>query len=126
MSITINGGQQTAIIKHSILSEAINQNLLNSNEQKRPIETQYQNLNKAIYRRIFVAYFQSTAVGKFMNNIRSIYVIHLPPVQCLSNIMRSGLAEYNTNLRVLYLKLIVHVRRGEKGKLSIFNAYKGM
>lgn len=35
MSITINGGQQTAIIKHSILSEAINQNLLNSNEQKK-------------------------------------------------------------------------------------------
>lgn len=61
-----------------------------------------------------MAYFQPTAVGKFMNNIRGIYVIHFPPVQCLSNVMRSGLAEYNTNLRVLYLKLIMHVRRGKK------------
>lgn len=74
---------------------------MNKKIPKNPTEIQYQNLNKVIYRIIFVAYFQSTAVGKFMNNIRSIYVIHFPPVQCLSNIMRSGLAEYNTNLRVL-------------------------
>lgn len=109
----------------------MNQNLLNSNEKKKTknqkaTEIQYQNLNKVIYRRIFAAYFQTTAVGKFMNNIRSIYVIHFPPVQCLSNIMRSGLAEYKTNLRVLYSKPIMHVRRGEKGKWSIFNAYNPM
>lgn len=119
MSITINGREQTAIVKHSILSEGMDQNLLNSNE-KRSTEIQYQNFNKVIYKRILVAYFQPTAVGKFMNNIRGIYVIHFPPVQCLSNVMRSGLADYNTNLRVLYLKLIMHVRREEKRQMEHF------
>lgn len=46
-----------------------------------------------------------------MNNISGIYVIHFLLVQCLSNVMRSGLTEYNTNFRVLYLKLIMHIRR---------------
>lgn len=56
-----------------------------------------------------------------MNNISAIYVIHFLPVQCLSNVMRSGLAEYNTNFRVLYLKLIMHVRRGgKKGQTKHF------
>jgi len=49
-----------------------------------------------------------------MNNISGIYVIHFLPVQCLSNVMRSGLSEYNTNCRLLYLKLIMHVRRKKK------------
>lgn len=53
MSIAINGREQTAIAKHSILSEAMNQNLLNSNEKKKPknqkaTEIQHQNLNKVI------------------------------------------------------------------------------
>lgn len=90
---------------------------------------QYQNLNKVIYKTIFVAYFQPTAVGKFMNNISGIYVIHFLPVQCLSNVMRSGLAECNINFRVLYLKLIMRVSRGRKkksGKRIIFNAYNTM
>lgn len=67
-----------------------------------------------------------------MNNISGIYVIHFLPVQCLSNVMRSRSVEYNTNFRVLYLILIMHVRRGKKrikkkkGKRSIFNAYNAV
>lgn len=100
----------------------MNQTLSNSNEKN--TEIQYQILNKVIYKRIFVADFQPTAVGKFMNNISGIYVLHFLPVQCLSNVMRSGLDEYNKNFRVLYLKLIMHAYKKEKrGKPSIFNAY---
>lgn len=56
-----------------------------------------------------------------MNNNSGIYMIHFLPVQYLSNLMRSGLAEYNKNFRMLHLKLIMHVlekRRKKKKRKS--------